>query len=270
MDTGGTETGGTDTGGTETDGTETGGMEMGGTDAGLGGGDLRARLLEAALVHVPFDGWSETTFRAAAQDAGIAPALARAACPRGAVDLALDFHARGDDAMARRLREVEQDGMRFRDRVALAVRLRIEAAGDKEVVRRSMALFALPQYAPDGARALWRTADRIWTALGDNAEDINWYTKRATLAAVHGATVLYWLGDESPDNARSWAFLDRRIAEVMEIETLKARLRDNRLLGGLLCGPLALLGRIRPPRQPAAAAGMPGSWSRRNGENRNG
>ena len=31
----------------------------------------RARLLEAALDHVAFDGWSETALRAAARDTGI-------------------------------------------------------------------------------------------------------------------------------------------------------------------------------------------------------
>jgi len=36
---------------------------------------LMSRLLEAAKLHVPFDGWSETTLQLAAQDAGIDPGL---------------------------------------------------------------------------------------------------------------------------------------------------------------------------------------------------
>jgi ubiquinone biosynthesis protein COQ9 len=43
----------------------------------------------------------------------------------------------------------------------------------------------LPMYAADGARAIWGTADAIWTALGDTSEDVNWYTKRATLSGVY-------------------------------------------------------------------------------------
>jgi ubiquinone biosynthesis protein COQ9 len=84
-------------------------------------------------------------------------------------------------------------------------------------------------HAADGARAVWGTADRIWTELGDTAEDLNWYTKRATLAGVYAATVLYWLGDDSPGNQATWDFLDRRIAGVMQIEAAKARLRENPL-----------------------------------------
>ncbi len=224
--------------------------------------DTKAKLLDAAKPHVPFDGWSETTFRAATEEAGIAPGLARAVFPRGAVDLALAFHEQGDREMLRRLEEADMSDMRFRDKVALAVRLRLEAVEDKELVRRGMTLFALPNHAADGARALWRTADRIWTALGDSSDDVNWYTKRATLSGVYGSTVLYWLGDDSEDHARTWAFLDRRIADVMQFEKIKAQARDNRLVAGLMKGPFAFLGRIRSPKGEQHT-GMPGRWNER-------
>jgi ubiquinone biosynthesis protein COQ9 len=134
------------------------------------------------------------------------------------------------------------------------VRLRLDGA-DREIVRRGAALFALPQNAATGAALIWGTADAIWTALGDSSDDINWYSKRATLAAVYSATVLYWLGDESDGQAETWAFLDRRIEGVMRFEKLKAQVRDAPILAKVLSGPLAILGRIRAPRGTAA---MPG------------
>lgn len=221
---------------------------------------IRNRLLDAALLHVPFDGWSDATFRAAISDTGIDAALARALCPRGALDLALAFHARGDRAMLERLKSEDLTGLKFRDRIAAAVRFRLQAAGDKEIVRRGTTLFALPQHAADGARAIWRTCDLIWTALGDTSQDVNWYTKRATLAAVYSSTVLFWLGDESPDHQATWEFLDRRIENVMQFEKLKARLRDNAALKPFLAGPNWLLDRIRAPDRPAGAD-LPGTLS---------
>ena len=143
-------------------------------------------------MHVPFDGWSETSFRAAVSDAGVDPVVARGLFPRGAVDLAVAYHKRGDAEMLRRIDEADLEDIRFRDRVAFAVRARIEAAEDREAVRRGTTLFALPVYAPDGARLIWGTADAIWTALGDTSQDFNWYTKRATLSGVYSSTVLYW------------------------------------------------------------------------------
>jgi ubiquinone biosynthesis protein COQ9 len=218
-------------------------------------------LLDAALMHVPFDGWSDTALAAALADTGLDATVAKAVFPRGPVDMALAYHARGDAQMLAALQAADLGDMRFRDRIAHAVRLRLEAVEDKELVRRGMTLFALPPYTADGARALWQTADHIWQALGDTSQDVNWYTKRATLSAVYSATVLYWLGDTSEDDAATWAFLDRRIDNVMQIESLKAKARANPALSRLLQGPLGLLGRIRAPGQAGHA--MPGRWGGR-------
>lgn len=219
--------------------------------------DMRDAILDAALIHVPFDGWSDEALRAAALDVDIDIATARALFPRGGVDLALAFHQRGDAALAARLAAEDLSHLRFRDRIATAVRYRIEAAEDRELVRRGTTLFALPPHAAEGARALWGTADLIWTALGDTATDGNWYTKRATLSGVYSATVLYWLGDDSPDAIATWAFLDRRIDDVMQVERVKGALRKNPLGRVLMAGPDALLSCLRAPG-PGARDDLPG------------
>ncbi|WP_424985177.1 COQ9 family protein [Microbulbifer sp. S227A] len=213
---------------------------------------LQEQLLDAAVMHVPFDGWSDAAFDAAARDVGVDIDMARAVFPRGPVDLALAYHARGDQAMVARLRSEDLDRLKIREKIATALRYRLEAVEDPELVRRGTTLFSLPHHAPDGARAIWQTCDLIWTEIGDSSDDVNWYTKRATLAGVYSATVLYWLGDSSPDHAATWAFLDRRIDDVMQIETLKAKLRGSPILKPFLAGPNWLAAQIKPP------ARMPG------------
>jgi len=220
--------------------------------------DARAQILAAALPHVPFDGWSAATLAAAARDAGVAEGLARAHFPRGGVDLAMAFHRQGDAAMTERLGATDLTAMRYRDRVAFAVRSRIEVIADKELVRRGATLFALPMHAGDGARALWGTADAIWNALGDTSRDINWYTKRATLSGVHAATVLFWLGDDSTGHQATWDFLDRRIEDVMRIEKAKAAVRDNPLAKALFAGPMKVMDKVRASRLRAAPDDLPG------------
>ncbi len=220
----------------------------------------KEQLLDSALAHVPFDGWSEMTFKAAIEDSGVDGTVARAICPRGAVDLAVAYHHRGDAQMLAALKDENLEEMRFRDRIARAVQLRLEHIGDKEVVRRGTTLFALPQYAPDGAKLIWGTCDRIWEALGDTSEDINWYTKRATLSGVYTSTVLFWLGDTSEGYAATWAFLDRRIDNVMQIEKLKAQVNNNAALSKLLAGPHWLLSHVKAPTR-FPKADFPGSWT---------
>lgn len=216
-------------------------------------------LLDAALPHVAFDGWSPATFRAAAEDAGLSEAEARALAPRGAVDLAVAYHRRGDRVMVERLEHADLSGMRFRDKVAMALRFRIEAMEDREAVRRATALFSLPVHAAEGAKLIWETADHVWTALGDTSDDLNWYTKRATLSGVWGATVLYWLGDESPGQADTLAFVDRRIEDVMRIEKVKGKLRENPLTKPLMDLQSGLFKRVRMP-DISHLQDLPGRW----------
>ena len=222
--------------------------------------DPKDRILDAALTHVPFDGWSEQTLKRAAADVDMPLAEARALFPRGPVDLALAFHRRGDAEMARRVREESMADLSFSDKVARAIWLRLDSV-DKEAARRAATLFALPTHAADGARAIWGTADAIWTALRDSSTDGNWYTKRATLAGVYGSTVLFWLGDSSMDHTETKAFIARRINDVMRFERVKSSVNANPLGRAVMAGPNFVMSRLRAPTRPAK--GFPGSVGNR-------
>ena len=225
--------------------------------------DMQAQLLAAALPHVAFDGWSETSLRAACQDLSITRQMAALACPRGAIDLAIRFHHDGDDAMQVFLQKTDINAMKIREKITFSVRARLDAIRDKEAVRRGATLMALPQHAAEGAGLVWGTCDRIWAAIGDSSADVNWYTKRLTLSSVYSATVLYWLGDNSPNHQDTWTFLDRRIENVMQFEKFKAQVNANPLAKQLLAGPNWLLSKIKAP-SGVPTVDLPGNWSRRS------
>ena len=218
--------------------------------------DPTQRLVNAAEPHVPFDGWSQATFDAAVAESGVDPVVARALFPRGAVDLAIAFHKQGDALMLERLAAEDLSELRIREKITHALRTRLEICPDREIVRRGSTLFSLPAHAPTGAELIWGTADAIWNAIGDSSRDVNWYTKRATLSGVYSATLLYWLGDDSEGHAATWAFLDRRIENVMQFEKFKARVRLHPL-GKALTAPLAIFDSIRAPED---TRDMPGQW----------
>ena len=220
--------------------------------------ELRELVVVAALPHVAFDGWSDRSLAQAVVEAGVDPGLARLAFPRGGLDLALAYHYARDRALAADLAAADLGGLRFRDRIAYAVMRRLElVAGEREAVRRGAAFFALPQHAADGARAIWHTADTIWTALGDDSRDFNWYSKRTTLSAVYSSALLYWLGDETPGASATREFIQRRIDNVMQFEQVKARVRKNPLAAAMLKGPQRLLDRVRAPGD-TAPSDLPG------------
>jgi len=211
--------------------------------------EIRERVLLAALPHVAFDGWTRETLGVAAREAGVDQGMADLAFPRGGIDMALEFHRMMDRKLEAESDPADLANMRIRDRITRLVRRRLELVGPhKEAVRRGASMLAMPIYAPEGARAIWHTADLMWRLAGDTADDYNWYTKRAILSSVYSATVLYWLGDQDPRSEATWAFLDRRIDNVMQFEKTKAALSKNPVAQLAFAVPNRLLSMVRPPR----------------------
>ncbi|MEM6943083.1 MAG: COQ9 family protein [Pseudomonadota bacterium] len=218
--------------------------------------ETRDTLIEAALPNVVFDGWSKAALEAACEDTGIDAQTAAMAFPRGGVDMALAFHGMMDRRLAEDLAGVDLSAMRIRERVTFCVKRRLELVSEhKDAVRRGASLLALPPYAGESTKALWSTADVIWSACGDRSDDYNWYTKRAILSSVYSATVLYWLGDESEGSADTWAFLDRRIENVMQFEKLKGQVKSNPLARMALAPLSHALSFVKPPHARAAKPG---------------
>jgi len=209
--------------------------------------DVKTRLMQAAKAHVVFDGWSDATFNAAARECDMTPEAARAICPNGAVDLAEAFHKAGDAGLADWALTADLSALRYSEKVTELVWRRLMLAEDKELVRRGMTLFSMPQHSARGAALIWGTADTIWQALGDTSDDLNWYSKRAILSGVYGASVLFWLGDHSAEHADTRAFIERRIANVMQFEKLKGQVRSNKALAPLTDLIDAFSGRVRAP-----------------------
>lgn len=207
--------------------------------------ELQVPLMEAMLNHVAFDGWSVAALKLAADDVGITVEMAELAYPRGAIEV-LENHLRhADQRLATALAEMDLPAMKIRDRITVAIRTRLEQNTlNKEAIRRGLATLALPNHLALGSKALWNTADTMWRAAGDTSTDHNWYTKRATLSAVYSAVLVYWLSDESENFEKTWAFLDRRIEDVMKIEKAKFEARK-------LCSNMPslsrFLGRLRYP-----------------------
>jgi ubiquinone biosynthesis protein COQ9 len=202
--------------------------------------ELAPRLVAAMLPHVPFDGWSDTSLKAAAADLGIDPDIAALAVPDVAAMLTL-WTAHVNAGMAKVMAGAHN--MKVRDRIRTALVTRLEQ-GDREVTRRALAILARPEHAALSARLLWQAADAMWRAAGDTATDYNHYTKRAILSGVYSASLLYWTQDDSEDFADTRAFIDRRIEGVMRFEKTKAKLTG---LMDKLPDPARVLGRLRYP-----------------------
>jgi ubiquinone biosynthesis protein COQ9 len=184
----------------------------------------RDRLIDATLSHVPFDGWSDKALSAGAADLGIEPEAARRAFPGGALDL-IGYHSiRADRRMSEAAAGLDLGSLGVRQRVAAILRARFEAnATAREAIRAAMAVLALPPNLPIALALLYRTVDTAWWASGDTTTTFSFYTKRLLLGGVYMATLNFWLSDRSEGCAETWAFLDRRLADVMRIQRARGR-----------------------------------------------
>ena len=195
--------------------------------------EARDAAIAALLPNVAFDGWTPTALRRGLKDIGVAETEAELLFPAGPTDMIEAFIDWADRRMAAEAARLDLADKRLHERVRTVIALRLtQNRPYKEAIRRAVALLALPSNASLAARCTARTIDAIWHAAGDSASDFSWYTKRAILAAVYAATLLYWLRDTDED-AATLAFLDRRLAGVGRIGAVRRRAE-------------AFLGRLRP------------------------
>ncbi len=190
--------------------------------------ELRAALAPLLPAEAAFEGWGEGAVNAAALALGVPAERARLAFAGGAGQMIDAWFADIDRQMAEALPPGTLAAMRIRDRITQLVLARIAAvAPHKEALRRALAVLALPQNVAMATALGWRAADSMWRLAGDTATGFAHYSKRLTLAAVYGATLLAFVDDDSEDHADTRAFLDRRIDDVMKFEKFKARIKPD-------------------------------------------
>ena len=204
----------------------------------------RVALLEATLEHAAFDGWSQKALDAGARDAGIPLDRALNAFPGGMAEMLAFYHEVEDRHMLEAMARANVSDMRVRDRIAFAVKTRLQRnMRHREAIKSACSFLAMPHNAALALRVLYRTVDAMWYGAGDNATDFNFYTKRALLAGVYSSTVLYWLNDRSTGAADSWAFLDRRTEEVMQVPKVLGKVGA---ITNRLPNPFRVMQRVRP------------------------
>jgi len=182
----------------------------------------RDEAIRAALPHVPALGWTGNALGAGLRDLGRDPLEAEWLFPAGPVEAVEAWCDLADRDMEAQARAESLLDLRIPDRIRRVVLIRLEAAEpNREAVRRGLALQSLPWNLASAARTVARTADSMWAAAGDTSANLSWYTRRATLAGVYGATLAFWLMDEEPGFPATRAFLDRRLKDLARLQRPK-------------------------------------------------
>jgi ubiquinone biosynthesis protein COQ9 len=207
---------------------------------------LRRRLALAVGENAVFDGWTRAAVDSAAGQLGIDAVQARLAMPKTQAGMIDVYIQEVDRALEAWFTPKRLATMKIREKIRSLIWHRLEIMGPaREAVRRALAILAMPRNLPLALRISWRSTDLMWRIAGDTSADFNHYTKRMTLGAVYGSTLLVWLDDQSEGWTETAAFLDRRIDDVMRFEKFKAEWRGS----SEHLSVSRFLGRLRyPPR----------------------
>lgn len=189
--------------------------------------NLRDKLLLATLPYVETEGFGREALLLGAEDIKMNESRALTLFPGGGVDMVLHFN---DWAVRETMQACPPKALarlRVREKITHLVRSYLETLSDYKPAVKQAVVLARPWNFGEGAKELYNVVDSMWRAAGDTSTDYNFYTKRTLLAAVLGSTTLRWLADTSDDHEDTWAFLDSRIDNVMQIEKLKAAIKGR-------------------------------------------
>ena len=188
--------------------------------------EIKDEITEAFMAGAVFDGLDWDAVEAASVASGHEKAMAKAVFPDGLSGVLSHFVEMTDRKMLAALEGLDVTEMRVRDRITAAVRARLEIlAPYKEAVKLASLYWSIPPRNIAASKLVWRTADKIWTWAGDESKDYNYFTKRGLLSAVLVSTMTAWIGDDGDELDNSFAFLDRRIENVMQFGRIIGKIK---------------------------------------------
>lgn len=196
---------------------------------------IRTDLIRAMLTHVPFDGWTWEAMEQGAIDinferektSSVRIKIFKDLFKNGPIDFINVFSEMIDLEVQKNYNLIELKPDRVPEKIKKIIMIRLNLCQKyKEAVRSSVSITAIPVNLRASLKILYRTCNSIWRIVGDQSTDFSFYTRRISLAAVYTSTLMFWLNDNSNNNAATEFFLERRLKDISKISSLKKPLSD--------------------------------------------
>ncbi|CAB4490272.1 ubiquinone biosynthesis protein COQ9 [Rhizophagus irregularis] len=173
---------------------------------------IPAEILKASLPFVNQYGWSIDALSQGAKTLGY-PNISHGLFPKGGAEL-IDYFL--EDCRRKMSHEIfdKMNGLKVHQKIRFACVTRLNLT--KPYIRKwpeALAIMAQPNNVSMAVEHLAKLVDDMWYLAGDKSADMNWYSKRAILAAIYTSTELYMTQDTSPDFTGTYQFLNRRLQD---------------------------------------------------------
>lgn len=110
---------------------------------------------------------------------------------------------------------------RTKEKIALALKIRIKECVTKSTLLKNSIYFAKPQNFIQGFKIAFKTVNQIWQYAGDNSIDFNYYTKRGLLFSVYIPSILFYLEDKSEGWQDTDEFIIESLKNIEKIASIK-------------------------------------------------
>lgn len=185
-------------------------------------------IIDQLIKNIPFEGISDATLLKVCEELNLTNSFCKF---QNGIYSVLEYIAQDlNNAMEAELRNCNLEDMKVRERIKLAIHIRLsnyaKLPNYREVLKNILSFSALPKNVFFSSKILYRTVSAIWYGIHDQSTDFNYYTKRTILAGVYLSTIVFFINDHSEDFVNTLSFLDRRIENVMTFQKLKTRFSD--------------------------------------------
>ncbi|MCC8417593.1 MAG: COQ9 family protein [Rickettsia endosymbiont of Bryobia graminum] len=178
--------------------------------------NLKLQFIEAISDLLVFDEWDNKLLEEAETRCGFAKGYSSIIFPNGLSEIIDFLEDQYDQKMLNLLaNQILPD--KIRDRIDLALRIRIKDCTHKLVLLRNSCYFTNPINNLHAMKIAWRTCDLIWRYAGDKSMDYNYYTKRSLLFSAYTTSIIYYIQDNSDNNIETDKYITDSLSGIIAI-----------------------------------------------------
>ncbi|XVN42449.1 MAG: COQ9 family protein [Candidatus Rickettsia vulgarisii] len=178
--------------------------------------NLKLQFIEAISDLLAFDEWDNKLLEEAEKRCGFAKGYSSIIFPNGLPEI-IDFLEDQCDQKMLKLLAKQAIPDKIRDRIDLALKIRIKDCISRLALLQNSCYFANPVNNLQAMKIAWRTCDLIWRYAGDKSIDYNYYTKRSLLLSVYTTSIIYYIQDDSENNIETDKYITNSLSGIITI-----------------------------------------------------
>ena len=186
----------------------------------------RTEIFKISIQYIQDNGWNKNLFKLVSNNSEYSYDEILALFPNYHIDLLKFYFNQLNEEMSSSFDNLENIPSKTHKKIREIILLRLNIyAKQKKLIKKTYFTIILPRYSKISSLLLFKTVDQMWFIAGDQSTDFNYYSKRAILATIYSATVLFFLRNNF-DLVKTTDFLDNQLFKVSKIPNFKKKVNN--------------------------------------------